>query len=155
MTTIYIHRTKKGLPALWESGGGYSNTGEAQLITGPKGEKEKPIYIRRRGSLACEDHALFVVKVGDLVIQSFHHRKDFEHKIYQIIAIREDEADLKLLAEYSEGQWDAGDLGQKLELDLARLPEEPLMDLTKAIIAAEAKAKDYHCREPYYLIDPS
>lgn len=150
--TIYIHRTKKGLPALWEWGGGYSNTGKAQLITGPNGEKKKPIYIRRRGCLACAEHALFVVEVGDLVIQSFHHREDFVHKIYQITAIRdEDEADLKQLAEYSEGQWDPGDLGQKLELDLAR--SEPQMDLSRAIIAAEAKATHFHCRRPYYYLN--
>ena len=46
--TIPLERTKKGLPALWEGGGGSSNTGDATLIAGPKGEKNTPLYIRRQ-----------------------------------------------------------------------------------------------------------
>ena len=29
---LQIERTKKGYPAMWESGGGYTNTGEATII---------------------------------------------------------------------------------------------------------------------------
>ena len=68
--TIFIERTKKGLPALWERGGGYSNTGEATIIAGPNGKKKVPLYIRQRGTLACAHHALFVVHEGDIVIES-------------------------------------------------------------------------------------
>ena len=88
--TISIERTKKGWPALWEGGGGYSNTGDATIIAGPKGEKKTPLYIRRRGPLACSYHALFVVREGDIVIESSHHRGDFHHQIYRIVAIRGD-----------------------------------------------------------------
>ena len=150
--TIFIERTKKGLPALWERGGGYSNTGKATIIAGPNGEKKVPLYIRRHGTLACAHHALFVVREGDIVIESSHHRGDFRHKIYRIVTIRGDEAEIELIAEYSNGQWDTGPLGQKLEADFARMATggPPTMELSIAVDTAEAKASDYHCRSAYY-----
>ena len=150
--TIPLERTRKGLPALWEGGGGYSNTGDATLIAGPSGEKKAPLYIRRRGPLACAHHALFVVRKGDIVIESSHHRGDFRHQVYRIVAIRGDEAEIELIAEFSCGQWDAGPLGQKLEADFARMAsgEPPTMELSIAVDMSEAKATAYHCRSAYY-----
>lgn len=149
---IEIERTKKGFPALWESGGGYSNTGKATIVAGPNGEKKAPLYIRQRGHLACANHALFAVHEGDTVIQSSHHRGDFHHEVYHLVAILGDEAELELLAEFHRGQWDTGSLGQKLEADLARMAagEPPLMELSVAVQMAEGKATDYHCRKAYY-----
>lgn len=149
---IKIEKTKKGFPALWESGGGYSNTGKATIIAGPNGEKKAPIYIRQRGHLACASHALFIVHEGDIVIRSSHHRGDFHHEVFRLAAIRGDEAELELIAEFSQGQWDTGSLGQKLETDLAGMTagEPPLIDLSIAVQAAESKATCYHCREPHY-----
>ncbi len=150
---IKIEKTKKGYPALWESGGGYTNTGKATIVTGPNGEKKAPIYTRQRGQLACAHHALFIVHEGDVIIRSSHHRGDFHHEVYQIVAIRDDEAELKLLAEFCRGQWDADQLGQKLEADLARMTagEAPAMGLSIAVQAAECKATCYHCRSPHYV----
>ena len=147
-----IERTKKGFPALWESGGGYSNTGKATIVAGPNGEKKTPIYIRQRGHLACANHALFAVHEGDIVIRSSHHRGDFHHEVYRLAAIRGDEAELELLAEFYRGQWSADPLGQKLDADLARMTagEPPTMELSIAVQMAEAKATDYHCRKVYY-----
>jgi hypothetical protein len=149
---IEIERTKKGFPALWESGGGYSNTGKATIVAGPNGEKKTPIYIRQRGHLACANHALFAVHEGDTMIQSSHHRGDFHHEVYRLAAIRGDEAELELLAEFSRGQWDTGPVGQKLEADLARMAagEPPTMELSIAVQMAEGKATAYHCRKAYY-----
>lgn len=151
--TISIERTKKGLPALWESGGGYSNTGEATIIAGPNGEKKTPLYVRRRGDLACAHHALFVVRKGDIIIESSHRRGDFSHNVYRIVAIRGDEAELELIAGFSHGQWDTGPLGRQLEADLARMTagEAPTMELSVAVQMAEGKATAYHCRSAYYM----
>lgn len=151
-----IERTKKGLPALWECGGGYSNTGEAQIIAGPNGEKKVPLYVRRRGPLACAHHALFVVREGDTVIDSSHHRGDFSHQVYRIVALRGDEAEVELIAEFSHGEWDTGPLGQQLEADFARMAtgEPPTMELSIAVDTAEAKATAYHCRDAYYCLEP-
>ena len=150
--TISIERTKKGLPALWESGGGYSNTGEATIIAGPNGEKKVPLYIRRRGHLACAHHALFAVREGDTIIESSHHRGDFRHQVYRIVAIRADDAEIELIAEFSCGQWDTGPLGHQLEVDLARMEagEPPTMEMSVAVQMAEGKATAYHCRNAYY-----
>ena len=87
--TISIERTKKGLPALWECGGGYSNTGDATIIAGPKGEKKKPVYIRRRGELANRKHALFIIEPGDIIIRAKHHREDFSIEVLQVKKIEE------------------------------------------------------------------
>ena len=154
--TISIERTKKGLPALWECGGGYSNTGEAQIIANPDGSPKKPVYIRRRGELANREHALFVVHEGDTVIQSSHHRGDFSHNVYRIVAIRGDEAELERMAEFSHGEWDTGPLGQQLEADFARMAagEPPTMELSIAVQMAEGKATDYHCRDVYHCLEP-
>jgi hypothetical protein len=155
MRKLNIERTKKGFPALWESGGGYSNTGKATIIAGPNGEKKAPLYIRQRGPLACANHALFIVHEGDTVIQSSHHRGDFHHEICRIVAIRGDEAELEWIAEFYRGQWDTGPLGQKLEADLARMAagEPPTMELSIAVQMAESKATAYHCRNVYYCLE--
>ena len=149
---IEIEKTKKGYPALWESGGGFSNTGKATIIAGPNGEKKAPIYTRQRGHLACSSHALFIVEEGDIIIYSSQHRGDFHHEVYRIVTIRGDEAELELIAEYYRGQWDAGQLGQKLEADLAAMTagEPPAMELSVAVQAAECKATCYHCRSPHF-----
>lgn len=137
MKMIKIERTKKGHPALWESGGGYSNTGEATIIAGPNGEKKTPLYIRQRGPLACAHHALFVVHEGDMVIEAEHHRRDFEIRIWHIDQILKEEARLTLIYEYSRGEWDA---------------ELPAF-LEAAVQAAVEKATCYHCREPHFITE--
>ena len=133
---VKIERTKKGFPAIWESGGGMTNTGHAFIITNADGGPKKPVYIRRRGSLACDNHALFIVEIGDLVIEASHHRLDFEIAVYRIEAIDSEEARLSLLHEFSCGEWDI----------------EPPASIMEAVEAAERKATDYHCRVPYWFI---
>lgn len=134
METIRLYRTRKGHPALWEQGGGATNTGYSQIITNEDGTPKRPVYIRSRGSLSQGEHALFIVNIGDIIIKTDHHRKDFNIYIYKITSIREEEAELQLLHEYSEGEWDV----------------EPPPNLLPAITAAKDKATCYHCREPHY-----
>src|SRR5690554_4804549 len=62
---VEIEKTRKGYPATWECGGGYTNTGEAIIIASQSGGPKKPIYIRRRGHLANDNHALFILELGD------------------------------------------------------------------------------------------
>lgn len=84
MKKILIEKTKKGYPALWEQGGGYTNTGEAQIVCDSKGKPKKPVYIRRAGQLANREHALFIVEPGDIVVRANHHREDFQIEILQV-----------------------------------------------------------------------
>ena len=137
--TIPLERTKKGLPALWEGGGGYSNTGDATLIAGPNGEKKTPLYIRRRGPLACAQHALVPVGVGDFIITANHHRRDFEIELYKVVDFVKEEEKIHAAVEqincFSQNEWDT---------------ELPAF-LEAAVQAATQKATCYHCREPHFI----
>lgn len=82
---VEIEKTKKGYPAFWECGGGYTNTGEATIIASQSGTPKKPVYIRRRGHLANDNHALFILELGDYIIEAKHHRKNFKVEIYKVI----------------------------------------------------------------------
>lgn len=140
---IYFERTKQGHPALWELGGGATNTGESQIICGPKGEKKKPVYVRGRGQLSCAEHGLFIVSPGDCLIKADHHREDFFIEIYCLDGIRKDDDGNEffgttLQAEYSQGQWD--------ELEIVDW-------FHAAIEAAKDKAVCYHCRELHYALE--
>lgn len=134
---IKIERTKKGFPAMWEAGGGFTNTGEAIIIAGKDGKPKKAVYVRRRGPLANENHALIPIVVGDYVISANHHRDDFEIYVYRIIKILEEEASIEKIAEFSNGEWDV-ELPAHLEV---------------AVMAAMQKATCYHCREPHYIAE--
>ena len=132
-----IDRTRRrNLPALWEEGGGYTNTGYVTILAREDGGKPRATYIRRRGHLACGRHALVIVRPGMYVISANHHRGDFLISVYQIMEIREEEAVGRLLTRFEMGEWAPLDLPAHLEA---------------AVEAARQKATDYHCRQPYYV----
>jgi hypothetical protein len=134
-------RTKKGYPALWEQGGGATNTGEAQIITGPQGEKLRPIFTRTKGHRANGQHALFVVQLGYHVIQvGYWNKRDppYNVAVYQ----------LQEVIEFVDNPDKPED---KKLLALARVVSPPDF-LQSAIDAAMSKARCYHCREPHYAL---
>ena len=138
MMKIKIERTKKGFPALWECGGGFTNTGDATIIASPSGGPKKTVYVRRRGHLANSHHALVILEKGDYIIECNHHREDFKITIYRILnfEIEEDAAIVELVHEFSRGEWD----------------KEPPAYLEQAVHTAMFKATCYHCREPHFII---
>lgn len=79
--------TKKGYHALWEQGGGYTNTGHARIICRADGKPKSPVYVRQRGSLACEEHALIVIHPGDVVIDADRHRGDYFIRVMKITKV--------------------------------------------------------------------
>jgi hypothetical protein len=132
--TMRIERTKKFLPAIWEEGGGATNTGRAVIVTGPRGEKKRPIYTRTGGHLSNSQHALFVVGVGDIVIKARRHNGDYEIDVLRIERIDDDQATLTQINTYGQGEWEA--------------PNEPYLDA--AVSAARKKTCAYHCRSAFY-----
>lgn len=148
---IYVTITKKGHVALWEEGGGNTNTGDAQVIAGSQGEPLTPIYIKRRGHLACGQHALLPVGEGVWVIRADHHRHDYEVVVAWVDGqelrsrmkkIREQGDDpttyyytFPLAYSFNQGEWD----------------KEPPEFLAAAIAAAKEKAACYHCRQPHFI----
>ena len=141
MKKMKIEKTKKGFPALWECGGGYTNTGEATIIASPSGGPKKAIYIRSRGSLANAHHALIPIEVGDYIIEANHHREDFEIRIFRILSFETKEEETYAVVEkdncFSMGEWDK------------ELPAH----LEQAVHAAMHKATCYHCRGPHFIIE--
>lgn len=133
-TVLTTDTTVTGAPALWERGGGLTNTGSATVIAGPDGAPKIPEYVRGRGSLANSHHARFAVAVGDIVVEADHHRQDFDIRVWRIDAIGQDGAQARLAHRFVMGKWDA-------------VPGACVMN---AVRAAEEKALCYHCREPHY-----
>jgi len=135
---VFIDKTKKGYLAAWECGGGMTNTGRAVIVCGPAGEKLKPVYYRRRGHLACNEHGLFILKPGYHLIFANHHRGDFHIDVQKIVSLHADNekpyALVELVCNFSKGEWD----------------KEPPEELKPAIEAAKAKARCYHCRNLHY-----
>ena len=136
---IAIEHTKKGFPALWESGGGYRNTGDATIVAGKSGQPKRATYIRRRGELANAPHALIVLEVGDHIVEAHHHREDFTVEIFKVLGFEEEDGEMFALVElvnrFDRGEWDA---------------ELPAF-LTDAVEASVNKALCYHCREPHFV----
>ena len=133
--------TKRGFVSLWESGGSGCNTGEATIICRPNGGMPTAVYICRRGHLSNDAHALVPVHPGFFVIKSSHHRRDFNHEIYRVIRTFTEgdnaKVELSLVNKYDQGEWDQN------------LPSF----LEDAVAAAEAKATEYHCRTPFYVVE--
>ena len=133
--TINIEMSKRGLPCVWESGGGYSNTGHSTIISTAIGEAKKAIY--RPRCYCCGQHALIPVRINDLIINVSRHADEYDIYIYAITTIDKEtkEATITLINKYDRGEWDS-----------------PLSeDLEPAVKAAKRKARCYHCREPHYI----
>lgn len=84
---IEIEKTKKGYPAIWESGGGCTNTGKATIVSSPNGQPKKPIYVRNCEKLSNSNHALFILEKGDLIVEASHHRRDFDIRVWRVSSI--------------------------------------------------------------------
>ena len=121
---VEITRSKSGIPCLWESGGGYTNTGEAQIITDGQGYPKRALHVRTHGDLACKDHAIIPIQDGDHIVTVNRHWDRVSIEVDRIVSI---------------------------EGDTARTVPETRPICVDAINAAVAKSKDYHCRIPYYI----
>ena len=135
-------KTRKGYPALWEEGGGSTNTGGAQIICNVDGNPKTAVYVRRGGHLSCGNHALFIVRESDVFVLAGHHRGDFSIEVLQIKKIFSNEgeyfAEVETLAEYENGEWDNENVAKKYK---------------SAIDAAVEKAQCYHCREMHFGLE--
>jgi hypothetical protein len=127
------------LPAIWEKGGGATNTGKARIVADKDGKPKKPVYIRRKGELSNGDHALFVVEKGDVVCDLVHSHGDFDISLYQITDITDKGdgflADCEDIAIFKKEEWSPA------------LPEKYL----EMVHSGMAKSNEYHCRTPHYV----
>ncbi|MBP5215789.1 MAG: hypothetical protein J6039_04450 [Alphaproteobacteria bacterium] len=135
---MHAELTKHGLVALWESGGGMTHTGNAQIIVKPDGEKPLAVYIPHKGQLSCGNHALIPVQPYWYLISTTRWRDEIEHKVYKIARISkigDPHVELTLINKFDKGEWDT--------------PPESFLE--KAIQTAEDKCKIYHCRSAVYV----
>lgn len=124
MNMYQLEISRSGIPCLWESGGGYTNTGEAQIITDKQGYPKRALHVRTYGDLACKEHALIPIEVGDHVVTVDRHRDKIAVQVERIVSIEGETATV--------------------------VPETaPICD--GAIWTAAEKSKDYHCRTAYYI----
>jgi hypothetical protein len=144
ITTIKISATNRGFPAMWESGGGLSNTGYSQIITDRQGEPRRPVFVRNRGDLACKEHALITVHEGFYIVKAGRHHDDYSFSISRIVTTKvrdldgkkwEATADVELLNSFRNNAWEK--------------PLDPKLEA--AVKAARRKTQEYHCRSPYFI----
>lgn len=142
-TFTYIPLTGKVRYVVWEAGGGMTNTGSATIIASTTGEALKPLFVRRSGNLACEDHAAFAVWEGQKAVKvdTSHHRRDFAIRIYELVATKESLKE-KLLWKIAH-VYDIEDVKEQIPIKY-----EKYLD---AINAAMEKATIYHCRSAIYI----
>ena len=123
--------TASNLPAIWETGGGWSNTGRARIITDRNGNPKTALCLRHRCN---EDHALFILHEDDVIIEAWQHRGDYDIILWKVdkisLADGKAVASAYKLAEYHKGCWSV----------------EPRKSFTAAICAAMDKSIIYHCR---------
>lgn len=134
---LRIEKTKSGYPALWEAGGGATNTGESTVIAAGDGGRKKAIYVRKRGHLSNAQHALVVLAIGDHIVKSYHKRRDFWIRVYKIKEFDGEYAVAEKVYEFSDGQWD----------------NTPPTSLQPAITAGIEKATCYHCRSAHWVAE--
>lgn len=134
--------TKKGHFALWEWGGGFTNTGDATIIANVDGTPKKAVFIRRKGHLANESHALVIVNVNDYIIDLFRRRDSYTIRVYQIEEFVKSQngidwcAVIQEVYRFEKGKW---------------FPEELPSFLESAVKAGKKKSNCYHCREPHFV----
>lgn len=129
--TFELEITNSNLPAIWENGGGWSNTGSVRVITDRKGCPKTALCLRHR----CNDnHALFVLHQDDVIIEASRHRDEYTVKLWKVetisVADGKAAASAYLLCSLEKGCWDTA-------------PHDSFFD---AIKAALDKTCTYHAR---------
>lgn len=136
-----VSLTKNGLPAMWESGGAMTNSADCTLVGDKFAQRKKPVFIRTGGHLSNDNHALFILNKGDVVVVGTRARSDYSYVILRFVSC-EKLGDGKAIGEfdivnhYSEGQWDN-------ELD---------SQYNEILDAAKSKMGKYHCRSTVYAL---
>ena len=138
METRSISLSKCGLPCLWEKGGASKNTASATIICDFEGYPKKAIFIHKKGNIACAEHALIRIEVGDTLIEVTSVYNVSTIEILRITSIKKSERIAKVIriAYWANGSWDNAKIAAKYR---------------DAYEAAINKAGDFHCRKPYYV----
>jgi len=135
--------------SIWETGGAESNSGKAEIVCGPKGEKLKPVRIIRKKENANGQHALFAGKAF-VVVSVTQHRSNFTVSIsdYEI------DPNSGTVKSSNIGVWNLGYIKLINEETFKDIPES-IKDFIEPIKAAIEKSLHYRCDEPHYFCEKS
>ncbi|HEY4494058.1 MAG TPA: hypothetical protein VJB95_01335, partial [Candidatus Paceibacterota bacterium] len=123
-----------------ESGGGYTNTGWAQIVANLDGSQIKPYATAgHRGDLACGEHGWFSVTGGLATVQACRWTG-------RTPSVSVELATHKVVQSGNTVQLVSETLYKGVPSDL----RENFVQYHQAIFAASAKARDYHCRGLHY-----
>lgn len=146
--------SKRNFPCMWEKGGQIDEfTGNSTIICDANGNKMKPIFIKKRGTLACSEHALIVIHEGDVIIE-VSYQKYYQFKIYVLKIIDINLEERKAEVEYIDKfllpplGMHSNDYKEYIVQECSDTETEKYKD---AILNAYAKAMCYHCRDPYFI----
>lgn len=144
--------SKNGLPCLWEKGGRIDeSTGNSTIICDANGNKKKPIFIKRKGTLSCSEHALIVIKKNDVIVEvNYQEYYPFEIKILRIINININARELEVdyIDYFSIFLMDTPD---RYKYSIKEYCEDEIPKYQNAILSAYKKAICYNCKEPYFI----
>lgn len=130
--------SKTGRLCLWEKGGSYAKYGLAILTSDKWGNPKVPIYVNRRGNLACAEHALVPVNVHDIIVLVKYCKDEDALTLFVCRVKFVDKFKRKfrttIINRYVDGEWEKGVEGYKNLID-----------------TAISKVKTYHCREAMYI----
>lgn len=146
-TIVTIERSNKNMPCLWECGGKYNGNGKVQLITTSDGAKKKSIFVRRSGDLACKNHALIPIMIGDFTITALLDGTEVTAELSAIKRIDLKDATIQTTSMFT------GILTKDGNIEGTWYPDVPAA-FKPAIAAAFNKLQDYHCRSVYYANVP-
>lgn len=143
--TIKVDATKRGFPAMWETGGGLTSGGSAMLITKRDGSKPRAVFVKTSGHRSGGPHALICVHEGFyLVYASVARGVRSSARIERIVSTSvkdidgekwEASAEVEVINTFGRGEWDA--------------PVETKLE--EAVETAFKKASIYHCRSAMYI----
>lgn len=139
--------TRNKLPCLWEKGGRekgdtyHAGKGYAIIICRADGKPKKPLFIARKGELACSNHALFRINEGDVIIEAnvdSHYNERLS--IFKIESIDKKNCVAKVyeIAKYLNKFWRCADIAETYK---------------GAYTAALDKAKCVNCDRPYFVYE--
>ena len=135
---------------LAESGGGWTNTGEATIVAGLRGERLPAVH----GRPHCNsEHAIFWVHAA--LVVTYSQRRGHGEGEVRFIAIdgRAEESvgvvDVPLW-KFRDGEDPVVVAAEWLAHNRER-PGTDILFPAAAVAAAKAKARDYHCRRAYYV----
>lgn len=148
-----LEKSTRGHLCFWEHGGGMTNTGYAAIVADKNGQAKRAIYVKRRGHLANDKHALIPVVAGDFIINAHHHRGDFTIRVYKIIDFIKKVYEFDSKADFQILEYNYAVCEETFTLDKGEWNVDLPNYLGDAVDAAVEKATCYHCRRPHFIIN--